>query len=132
MFRPLATFGLAIAGFALSATVARAATCESLASLTIPSATITAAASMRVSANVPIGASQSSFPFCRIAATLKPTADSDIKMELWLPVPRTEGAPGNAGWNGKFLMVGNGGWNGNIDRNALEAGMRRGYAVAST
>src|SRR3954471_2634744 len=25
--------------------------------------------------------------FCRIQATLKPSADSDIRMELWMPVP---------------------------------------------
>ena len=29
-------------------------------------------------------------------------------------------------------MVGNGGWNGNVDRNAIAAGLRRGYAAAST
>ena len=51
--------------------------------------------------------------FCRVAATLKPSTDSDIKIEVWLPA---------AGWNGKFQAVGNGGWNGNIDRNALAAG----------
>ena len=61
--------------------------------------------------------------FCRVAATLKPTADSDIKMEIWLPA---------AGWNGKFLAVGNGGWNGNIDQNAIATALRRGYAAAST
>ena len=67
-----------------------------------------------------------------MAATLKPTAESDIKIEVWLPAPRAEGAPGNTAWNGKFLAVGNGGWNGNIDRNALAGALRRGYAAAST
>ena len=37
---------------------------------------------------------------CRVAATLKPSSDSDIKMELWLPLEN---------WNGTFEMVGNGG-----------------------
>jgi feruloyl esterase len=37
---------------------------------------------------------------CRVAATLKPSADSDIKMEIWMPADN---------WNGKFQMVGNGG-----------------------
>src|SRR5215471_13094909 len=36
MFRPLASFGFAIAGLALSATTTQAATCESLASLALP------------------------------------------------------------------------------------------------
>ena len=61
--------------------------------------------------------------FCRVAATLKPSPDSDIKIEVWLPA---------SGWNGKFQAVGNGGWNGNIDTNALAAALRRGYATAST
>ena len=61
--------------------------------------------------------------YCRVAVTSKPSADSDIKIEVWLPA---------SGWNGKFEAVGNGGWNGTIDRNALAAGVRRGYATAST
>src|SRR5215471_19069420 len=37
--------------------------------------------------------------FCRVTATLKPSSDSDIKIEVWLPA---------AGWNGKLQSVGNG------------------------
>ena len=37
--------------------------------------------------------------FCRVQVTLTPSADSDIKVEVWLPV---------AGWNNKYLAVGNG------------------------
>ena len=44
--------------------------------------------------------------FCRVAATLKPSSDSDIKIEVWLPA---------ADWNGKFQAVGNGAFNG-VDR----------------
>ena len=61
--------------------------------------------------------------FCRVAATLTPTKESDIKIEVWLPM---------AGWNGKLQAVGNGGWNGNIDTNALAGAVRRGYAGTST
>jgi hypothetical protein len=43
--------------------------------------------------------------FCRVAATLKPSSDSEIKMELWMPT---------AGWNGKFVVPGNGGFAGTI------------------
>ncbi len=60
--------------------------------------------------------------FCRVAATLTPSADSEIKMELWLP----------ANWNGKLLMVGNGAWSGAISYWAMAEPLRRGYAVAST
>jgi feruloyl esterase len=61
--------------------------------------------------------------FCRIAATLKPTSDSDIHAEVWLPT---------ATWNGKFLAVGSGGWGGSIAYQAMAAGLRRGYATSAT
>ena len=54
---------------------------------------------------------------------MKPSADSDIKIEVWLPV---------TGWNGRFQAVGNGGWNGTINQNALADGLRLGYATAAT
>jgi feruloyl esterase len=60
--------------------------------------------------------------FCRLAATMKPTAESNIKLELWMP----------ANWNGKFLGTGNGGAGGTIRYNDLAIGLRRGYAVANT
>ena len=62
-------------------------------------------------------------PFCRVAATLKPTADSDIKIEVWLPA---------SDWNGKFQAVGNGAWSGAIAYPAMATALRRGYATAST
>ncbi|HYT65148.1 MAG TPA: tannase/feruloyl esterase family alpha/beta hydrolase [Vicinamibacterales bacterium] len=72
----------------------------------------------------PSGASFKDLPaFCRVAATLTPSADSDIKVEIWMPV---------SGWNGKFMGVGNGGWAGSISYGQLRDPLRRGYAVAST
>src|SRR5260370_14613990 len=61
--------------------------------------------------------------FCRVAMTLTPSPDSDIKSETWLPL---------SGWNGKFQEVGNGGWNGFIQYAALATALRKGYATAST
>jgi len=61
--------------------------------------------------------------FCRVAATLTPTSDSDIKIEVWLPA---------SGWNGKFQAVGNGGWAGMISYAAMAAALARGYATSST
>jgi feruloyl esterase len=61
--------------------------------------------------------------YCRVALTLKPSADSDIKMEAYLPVEN---------WNGKFQMVGNGGWAGTITFAAMQAALKEGYATAST
>ena len=61
--------------------------------------------------------------FCRVAATLTPSSDSDIKVEVWLPA---------ANWNGKFQAVGNGGWAGVLSYSAMADAVRAGYATAST
>src|SRR5205807_3631689 len=61
--------------------------------------------------------------FCRVAATLKPTGDSDIKIEVWMPA---------SGWNGKFQAVGNGAFSGAIAYPAMMTALARGYATAST
>jgi len=61
--------------------------------------------------------------FCRVAATVKPTTDSDIKVEVWMPT---------SGWNGKFEAVGNGGWAGTISYPAMAQAIARGYATTST
>jgi feruloyl esterase len=61
--------------------------------------------------------------YCRVAATLRPTSDSDIKIEVWMPA---------AGWNGKFQANGNGGWSGSINPVTLAASLLRGYATAMT
>src|ERR1035441_6882671 len=60
--------------------------------------------------------------YCRVAATLKPSSDSDIKMEVWMP----------ENWNGKIEVVGNGGWAGVISYAAMAQALREGYAAAST
>jgi feruloyl esterase len=61
--------------------------------------------------------------FCRVSATLKPTSDSDIHTEVWLPT---------ATWNGKLLAVGSGGWGGSIAYQNMAAALRRGYATSAT
>src|SRR5262249_35113535 len=59
--------------------------------------------------------------FCRVSANLKPSADSDINIEVWMPIE---------GWNGKFEAVGNGGWGGAISYGGLATALARGYATA--
>ena len=62
---------------------------------------------------------------CRVQLTLKPTSDSLINMELWLPTQN---------WNGKFMGVGNGGFAGSIQglTNEMPHALRLGYATAGT
>ena len=102
--------------------VANAATCESLASLALPNTTITMAQAVNAGALTLPGNFKDLPAFCRVAATLKPTTDSDIKIEVWLPT----------NWNGKFQGVGNGGWAGTISYGDMADALRRGYATSST
>ena len=117
------------AGFVLTiAPEARAASCAELSKLTTHMATITTAEVVTAGGFKAPGAAAAAqtyarLPeFCRVAATLRPTADSDIKIEVWLPVQ----------WNGKFQAVGNGGWAGSISYTAMAAALAGGYATAST
>src|SRR6266853_5626198 len=95
---------------------AEGATCESLSSLTLPNTTITMAQTVAAGAFVAPGRGGgpgqplTDVPaFCRVQATLRPSIDSDIRMELWLP-SSAQGSGGQASvWNGKFRGTGNGG-----------------------
>lgn len=114
--------------FLVVSPAAQAASCESLSELELPDTTITLAQQVAAGAFVADGpANQTTYAdlpaFCRVAARIAPTADSDIKIEVWLPAEN---------WNGKFQGVGNGGWTGSIATPALATALRRGYAVAST
>jgi feruloyl esterase len=57
---------------------------------------------------------------CRVTGTARPTSDSRIGFELWLP----------DGWNGRYSQLGNGGFAGNIDQASLANEIRRGNAAA--
>jgi feruloyl esterase len=100
--------------------------CANLAALTIPSVTIKSATAVTAGPFAPPGSqTPMTLPaFCRIEATARPTSDSDIKFEVWIP-------PVEA-WNGKFEGVGNGGYQGSISYAAMATALRRGYATAST
>ena len=124
--------GVVLAILTFSGSPAIAASCESLKSLSQPNTTITSAQNVAAGEFLPpaaggpaTGASPySKLPaFCRVAATLRPSSDSDIKIEVWLPV---------SGWNGKLQSVGNGGWAGVISYAALARGLADSYATVST
>jgi feruloyl esterase len=97
--------------------VEAAGSCESLLELKLPATTIAFAALDTASDPRPLPDS------CRVAATLRPSADSEIKMEIWMPA---------SNWNGRYQAVGNGAFNGTINRGAMAAALARRYAVSST
>jgi feruloyl esterase len=123
MFRWKIAVALVFATFA--ADRAAAATCESLTSLKLPETTITVAQSIPAGTYIaPNGQVFTDMPaFCRVAATLTPTSDSDIGIEVWMPA---------SSWKGKFEGVGNGGFAGSIVYSALASGVKLGYATVST
>jgi len=87
-----------------------AATCDSLTALTIPNVTIVAAAVRPDS--------------CRVTVAAHPVADSEIRIEVWLPAADA--------WNRKFLGTGNGGYSGAFSYAEMESALRKGYAVAGS
>ena len=105
--------------------------CEGLSSFSQPNTSITLARTIASSADLDLPTSDRPSrgpvgdlpPFCRVAVTLRPSVDSDIKMEVWLPLTN---------WNGKFQAVGNGGFAGSIEYSAMALALRRGYATSST
>src|SRR5262249_50476666 len=103
--------------------------CEQLKSIDLPAATVTLAASAPAGPFRLPGAAETSPAMtlpahCRVALTLKPSADSDIKAEVWLP-PQKD-------WNGKLLMEGGGGFVGFLSYGAMATALREGYATTST
>jgi feruloyl esterase len=118
-----------------------AVSCQSLASLSLPDTKITlaqtvAAGTFKVPRTGEPGGPEEGMPnvfgpvdashhpaFCRVTATLKPSSDSNINIEVWLPL---------SGWNGKFFGAGNLAWAGWIMYDGLLYGLQNGYAAANS
>jgi feruloyl esterase len=115
----------------VSALPSLSASCESLASLALPNAKIDLAQAVDAGEFRPPGngkgpgaeAFRNLPAFCRVAATLKPSIDSEIKIEVWMPA---------AGWNNSLQSVGNGAWAGSISLPAMATALAARYATAST
>jgi len=89
--------------------------CASLANLKLEATTITRAEAVAAGANLPAS--------CEVAGVIKPSGDSEIRFEVWMPV---------AGWNGRFQGAGNGGFAGSINVQQMRAALAGGFATAST
>src|SRR6202165_589465 len=108
-----------------------AASCESLSGLKLPDTTITSAQSVSAGSftppnpgNQPVPSVFKNLPaFCRVTVEVKPTNDSDIKLEVWMP---------QSGFNGNFRGEGNGGFAGSPNYLSMADAVIHGYATAST
>jgi feruloyl esterase len=122
----------------VSALASAQQTCEQLADLKLSHTTITLAKSIPAGMFTPLPAAErksepgdNSFAglafdlpaFCRVTGVIKPTSDSDIKFEIWLPTGQ---------WNGKLQQAGNGGFAGVIPYWSMIPALRRGYVTAAT
>lgn len=128
----VALCAMLIGAFCPPCVAAEQASCDSLAKLALPNTKITLAQSVPAGAFV---APAPSFPirtppsyrdvpaFCRVTADVAPTADSDIKIEVWMPLEN---------WNGRFRGQGNGGFAGTIDYLGMAAELKLGYATGGT
>jgi feruloyl esterase len=118
---------------ALLTAAAAGTPCEGLRAIALPQTTIVSAEVIPAGPFVPPGrggAPQGALApepipqHCRVKLVLKPTSDSNINSELWLPTDN---------WNGKFLVVGNGGFAGSIQGYGdMQVALRLGYATAAT
>ncbi len=126
-----------------AAGVARAGSCESLATLDLKNTQITLA--RRVAAGqftpgsvqlpaTPQAAKSDAAPaesspfatlpaFCRVVGKVTPAPDSDIGFEVWLPVQ---------GWNGKLAAAGNDDYGGEIPLASMASELAAGYVAAGT
>ncbi len=106
----------------------KAADCGSLAGKAFGDATITAATNVSPPSSVvgkdpptPVAVSA---PFCRVQGSIKPSPDSDVAFEVWLPP--------EAAWNGKYEGVGNGGFAGSLIYPGMVRALEAGYAASGT
>jgi hypothetical protein len=134
MNRFAALLALVVTGSFVPGANAAGNTCEKLAQLALPNTKITSAETVAAGAFAPPATLApwlrgdpnlyKRLPaFCRVAAVATPSTDSDIKIEVWMPV---------AGWNGRFRGQGNGGFAGEMDYGALAGALGQGYATAAT
>jgi Tannase and feruloyl esterase len=128
------TFGVTAVLLAICAFPARpvfAASCDALTKLALSNAAVTSAATVPAGSFTAPGGGRGAAlqqyaklpAFCRVLVTSKPSSDSDIKIEVWLPA---------TGWNGKFEAIGQGGLAGSIPYSELAEALAAGYATAGT
>ena len=128
--RLLALAGLAILCGCARPAPAEVAACGRLKSLKLDHTEILSARAMPANNGFSFVRALIRVPFlpqpasCRVSGVLRPTPDSDIRFEVWLP------AKGD--WNGRLQGIGNGGFAGSIDRMSLAVALHRGDAGAAT
>ena len=97
--------------------------CAALAQAALPESSNVISATYNAQP-VTVSGTSVTVPFCRIVAASKPSSDSNIGFEVWMPPA--------ASWNGKFQGVGSGSSAGSIGTAAMLVALRDGDAVMAT
>jgi hypothetical protein len=99
--------------------------CGQLVSLQIPATTIVSAQPIEAGTfKLPQGDPLPNLKaFCRVSAVVKPSSDSDIRFEVWLPASE---------WNGRLWAAGTGGFAGSIPYWSLGPKLAEAYATVGT
>ena len=133
--KPPLSCKLALVSFLLAASAVGAEdSCDRLMQLKVPGATIilaqtNAAGTFAGPPTPPFNSRDLTAPyknvptFCRVVAVAKPSPDSEIRIEVWMPA---------SDWNGKLQGLGDGGFAGRIDYMPLGFLVSKGYAVTAT
>src|SRR5882762_4545549 len=118
------SIGLALAlGLAGASASQAGLSCAELTSVTPEASTITSAAIVTPPATV--GGATVSVPFCRVQGTARPSQDSEIKFEVWLP-------PTAAAWTGRMKVNGTGGYAGATPYGRLAQDIGDGFITAGS
>ena len=116
-------FALALGLTAAYGTGYAAYTCEQLSSVTSEAATMTSATV--VTPPAVIGGTTINVPFCRVLGTARPSSDSEIKFEVWLPASA-------AAWTGRMKVNGTGGFAGATPLARLAQDIGDGFVTAGS
>ncbi|WP_233581416.1 tannase/feruloyl esterase family alpha/beta hydrolase [Acidipila sp. EB88] len=111
--------------FLSAAHAALGADCASLAKAALPGTTIQSAEMVTAGTlKTPDGEDLTGLPaFCRVRGMLRPSEDSAIRFEVWMPAND---------WNHRLLGTGNGGFAGSIYYGQMAGVLKRGFATAGT
>jgi pimeloyl-ACP methyl ester carboxylesterase len=117
----VSSLGLGLA--AASGTAHAALSCAQLTSVTSDASTMTAAT--LVPAGTTVNGVTPTVPFCRVQGTARPSGDSEIKFEVWLPATA-------AAWSGRFKQNGTGGYAGATPYARLAQDIGDGFVTAGS
>ena len=119
--RLMRALALSIAGAAGSAEAA--SDCAGLVNVKLEATTITSASA--IGGPSTIGGTRVGVPFCRVEGVARPSSDSEIRFEVWLPSSAEK-------WTGRLKVDGTGGYAGGVPYGLLAQDIGDGFVTAGS